>query len=829
MLKNYLERIQNVFHPKRNRKPRKQWLIDLLVLLVSLGILFTGALIVWASTIKIPDFQNFDNTLISESTKIYDRTGTVLLYDAHGDIKRTIVPLDQISPNVQHATIALEDEGFYHHHGIDFTGILRALWADIKTRSFSQGGSTITQQVAKNTMLTNNKTIVRKIKEAVIAIKMDHEMTKNQILGIYLNVIPYGGNIYGIEEAAESYFGKHAADLDLAESAYLAALPQSPTYYSPYGNHRDALDARKNYALKRMLDLGYITQDQYTQAINEQVTFAPQDEHGIKAPHFVMYVLEQLEAKYGRDEIDRGGLKVITTLDYDLYEKAQKIVHDDALENEKVNNASNMGMVGIDPNTGQILLMIGSRDYFDKEIDGKFNVTTESNRQPGSAFKPFVYATAFEEGYTPSTVLFDVPTQFNTGCQPFQTTPGECGYTPQNYDNMFRGPITLRDALAQSVNVPSVKILYLAGVNRAIEQAQAMGITGLGDKSQYGLTLVLGGGEVSVLDMASAYGVFATGGIRHPYTSILKITDRDGKVLEQYQDQSSRVLDQQAALEISDILNDNVARTPLYGANSPLYFPGKDVAVKTGTTNNYKDAWTVGYSTSFSLAAWAGNNDNSPMAKKVSGYIITPTWRKVMDLALAKYPGGNFQKPDPTPTDLKPVLLGIWNPGNSADSTNPFATQDYSNVHSILYWVDKNDPRGPIPSDPSSDPQFRLWEPTVRAWAAQQSGQDSSASSSGNSEQGNFKVKINQPNDGDSFDPDETINVQMGGKDKNQLQKIDVYVNDFYVNSASEAPFEVSFQPSDLSNIQGENTLKVISHSKNDDISINSVKFEVNQ
>jgi 1A family penicillin-binding protein len=850
-MNSFIEKIKKMRPFQKNHSHKRrigQWFINSVIVLVSLGIFITGGIFVWASTLKIPDFQHFDQTLLSESTKIYDRTGKILLYDVHGNVRRSVVPLNQISPNVQHASIALEDSSFYSNPGIDITAIFRSALKDITSGSFSQGGSTITQQVAKNAFLNDNKSVVRKVKEAILALKIGHQMTKKQVLSIYLNIIPYGGNIYGIEEASETYFGIHAANLDIAQSAYLASLPKAPTYYSPYGNNIQALNARKNYALQRMLSLGYISQAQYDKAKNEVVTFAPRDEKGIKAPHFVSYVLANLEKKYGRDRIEQGGLNVITTLDYDLYEKSQKIVYDAAIQNEKVNNASNMGMVGIDPKTGQIILMIGSRDYFDKKINGKFNVTTSVNRQPGSTFKPFVYATAFEEGYTPSTIVFDAHTQFNTSCSANQLNGG-CGYAPTNYDNKFRGPITFRDALAQSVNVPAVKVLYLTGIDRAITQARDMGISGLKGGNQYGLTLVLGGGEVSVLDMASAYGVFATGGIRNPYTSILKITDRNGNVLQQYTPNPQRVLDKQAALDISSILTDNVARTPLYGANSPLYFGGKAVAGKTGTTNNYVDAWTVGYDKNFSLAAWAGNNDNSPMAKKVSGYIITPTWRKVMDLAIAKYPPEPFEKPNPTPSNLKPILRGIWNPQNPNSNNQNFnatntqsivqnilngGNQNHSaqNAHSILYWLDKNDPRGPQPTNPAADPQYNLWEPAVHAWL--QNNGYYSVSTSGTGNNGNattttesFNVQVTSPQDGGTYRSDESVPVSVNSSGVN-ITKMDVYVNGYYVGSDSNAPFGVTFTPGDIKSIKKHSMVKILIHDSQGNVDIKDIPVTVN-
>jgi membrane peptidoglycan carboxypeptidase len=370
--------------------------------------------------------------------------------------------------------------------------------------------------------------------------------------------------------------------------------------------------------------------------------------------------------------------------------------------------------------------MVGSRDYFDTKIDGQFNVTT-ARRQPGSTFKPFVYAEAFIKGYTPETVLFDVPTQFSSKCAVDNFTSDDGCYSPGNYDDKFRGPMTLRDSLAQSINVPSVKALYLAGIKDSINLAENMGITNLGDANQYGLTLVLGGGEVSLLDMTSAYGVFANEGVRIPYTAILKVQDKNGKTLEEISPRPNKVLEAEVARKISDILNDNVARTPLYGSNSSIYFPGHDVAVKTGTTNNYKDAWIVGYTPDIVVGTWAGNNDNTPMAKKVSGLIVAPMWRAFMDEVIKTDPGNTFTKPQKEDSfDLKPVLRGKWQGGISNiptgtifDPNNPPQETLSGGVHSILYWVNKDDPRGGQPIFPSMDPQFERWEYSVRKWAGE--------------------------------------------------------------------------------------------------------------
>ncbi len=682
----------------------------LTVLLWLLGLLFiaVGLFFVWAATLKVPDMAAIENQKIEQSVKLYDRTGTVVLYDLNKNTQRTVVPISQISTNIQNATISIEDPGFYQNHGIELKAIARAIFINLTSLSASQGGSTLTQQVVKNTILTNDKTITRKLKEWILSLKIERVLTKQQILELYFNQAPYGGSIYGVEQASETFFGIHASDVTIPEAAYLAAVLPAPSYYSPYGNHKAELDARKNLVLDKMFASGYITADQRDQAKKVAVTFMPQKTSSITSPHFVFYVQQYLENKYGTDVLQQSGWNVVTTLDADLQTKAEEIVQAHAATNQSSFNASNTGMIAIDPSNGQILVMVGSRNYFDTKIDGNFNITLAS-RQPGSAFKPFAYAEAFIKGYTPDTTLFDLQTQFSTACKPEDTTNDTppC-YSPVNYDGLFRGPMTLRDAIAQSINIPSIKVLYLAGISDTLKLAKAMGVSTLGDPNQYGLTLVLGGGEVTLLDMSSAYGIFAQDGVKHAPVSVLKITDAAGTVIEDNtQSAGSQVLPQSVAQEINDILSDPVARAPL-GENDLLSFPGHDVAVKTGTTNNYRDAWTIGYTPNLVVGIWAGNNNNTPMVKKVSGFIVGPMWHEFMQYALAKFPNQSFSRTETNNSTLKPSLWGAWKqPG--ADGQ----------IHELLYWVDKNDPTGPQPIDPTQDPQYLYWDYPVHRWAVQ--------------------------------------------------------------------------------------------------------------
>ena len=706
----------------------KELLTDAFVVVFAGGLITAGALFVWISTLDIPDLATFEERRVLQSTKIYDRTGEILLYDLHQDVKRTLVSYENMSRHIKNATIAIEDDTFFEHLGVRPLAIFRSMFTNFLSNGgpFSgAGGSTITQQVIKNALLEPDKTITRKIKEAILAVRLEQVLSKEDILRHYLNESPYGGTIYGVEEASQAFFGKPASEVTLAEAAYLAALPQAPTYYSPYGNNRDALENRKNIVLQRMLELGFINENEYAEARSEEVEFLPQAATGIRAPHFVMYIREQLARQYGEEALAERGFRVITTLDYELQAEAERIVKENALKNAETYNASNAALVSMDPRTGEILTMVGSRDYFDEEIDGNYNVAL-AERQPGSSFKPFVYAAAFLKGYTPATTLFDVKTQFSTTCEPSNTTSEDGCYSPVNYDNRFRGPVSMRGALAQSLNIPAVKTLYLAGMNNAIKVARDAGITTLLDPKRYGLTLVLGGGEVKLLDMVNAYGVFASEGKHYPTKSILRIEDPYGEpVVEESEPEGKEVLDREVALQISDILSDNVARTPLYGANSLLYFGGRDVAAKTGTTNDKRDAWILGYTPNIVVGAWAGNNDNQSMSE-ISGLIISPLCRQFMDVALEKMDTEYFPEPAAIPSDLKPVLRsnGLAADAstvaedmlNSSSSANNILDRLYENTHSILHYVIKDDPRGPYPSNPARDSQYLLWEYGVTTW-----------------------------------------------------------------------------------------------------------------
>jgi penicillin-binding protein 1C len=821
------------------RRKKRRFVRALILLALSAIFVCAGIGTLWVATLKMPDLKAFETRVITQSTKIYDRTGTILLYDVNINTKRTVMQLSDISPYIQKASIAIEDSDFYNHYGIRPLAILRAAISDIFSGSASQGGSTITQQVVKNSLLTQDKTVARKIKELVLAIRLEKVMSKDQILEAYLNEISYGGTIYGAEEASQAFFGKPAKDVSLAQAAYMAAIPQAPTYFSPYGTHREQLDARQRLVLQRMKDLGAISDAEYDSATKEKVQFLSKNSAGIRAPHFVMMVKDYLAQKYGEDAVNQGGLKVTTTLDYDMQQKMEQVVTKFGPSLAENFNASNTAMVAIDPKTGDILAMVGSRDYFDPSIDGNYNVTL-AKRQPGSTFKPFVYATAFKKGYTPDTALFDVKTEFSSSCTPDgkpknpSDDPTKICYSPDEYDDIFEGPITIRQALAQSRNIPAVKTLYLAGISDSIKTAEDMGITSLNDPNRYGLTLVLGGGEVSLLDLTSAYGVFANDGIRNPYRSVLRVDNDKGSTLEEAVTNPSQVIAPEISRQISNILSDNAVRMaslkPI--ANSI----GRQVAIKTGTTNDYRDVWTVGYTPSLVVGAWAGNNDNRPMQHNVAGLIISPLWGSFVSQVAKNFPPENFQSPPLPATDNKPVLHGVWWGGVSywndtisgkvaTENTPPELKQEvvFNGVHTILNWVEKDNPTGPIPTHPEQDSQYDNWEYGVRNWFRDYQAQHPEfKETKGNiaipTETDNIhtpekapRVSIISPNGGLLIDPQEILSVQLKADGAYPLRKTEVYLNGKYVLTATNNPLNFSFVPADVGNLNDQNnSLSVI-------------------
>lgn len=632
----------NFFNEKKKAKKSKlfkYFSIAILFILIILFGLFAYLLKDLPSPRRLTNSENY-----AVSTQIFDRNNK-LLYEIFADENRTPIQLEELPDYVYYASIAIEDKNFYNHFGFDIFGIVRALKTNISGGRL-EGGSTITQQLVKNALLSRERSVKRKIKEAVLAVFTEVLYTKEEILEMYLNYISYGGTSVGIEAAANSYFDKNARDLTLGEAALLAGLPQAPTRYSPFGSDPDAAKNRQTEVLRRMVEDNYITQEEADKAGAEVLNFAL-SKIDISAPHFVFYVRDLLYDKYGVETVEKGGLRVTTTLDLDLQNTAQASLSAEVNKLERYQVGNGAALI-IKPNTGEILSMIGSKDYFNATDEGQVNVTL-ANRQPGSSIKPIMYATAFQEKtLNPGTILIDSPTCF--------TAPGQRPYCPKNYDGGFKGPVTVRSAIGNSLNIPAVKGLRTIGVETFIKQANKMGITSWVDPSKYGLSLTLGGGEVKMINLAQAFSVLANEGVKTPLTPFLKIENYKGDLLEEIDVEQrqknleiltefdaeeslgdlSRVMDKAPAYMTSHIMQDNNARIQAFGPSSELVIPGKIVSAKTGTTNDLKDNWTVGFTPEFLVITWVGNNDNTPMNRNVVSGVTgaAPIFNDIMSYIL---------------------------------------------------------------------------------------------------------------------------------------------------------------------------------------------------
>ncbi len=671
----------------------------------------------------LPEPGKLTEAQAANSTRIYDRNG-IPLYSVYEDVNRTYVNLDQIPKDLQQATIAIEDKNFYKNQGFSISGYFRGLLIDPILRRRITGGSTITQQLVKNVLLTSERSLPRKIKELVLSIQVDKKYSKDEILEMYLNDVPYGGTAIGVEAASENYFGKKVKDVDLAQSALLAGLPQSPSTYSPFAGNKYYI-GRSQQVLKSMREQGYITKDEEKKANAEinKMKFSQRDAVSMKAPHFVIYVKQILAEQFGEAAVETGGLQVKTTLDYTLQKKAEDIVREeiDKLKGYRVGNGA---AIVADPKTGEILSMVGSKDYFDEKSDGNFNVALAA-RQPGSSLKPVMYATAFEKGYNASTMIMDVKTDFPTN------DPSKPIYTPVNYDGKFRGPVQLRFALGNSLNIPAVKMLARVGVADVMGKGYEMGLNNWEPTQQnlsnVGLSLVLGGREVSLMDEVSAYSVFANAGERHDPITILEVKDNKGKTLFKYKEKDGvRVLSEEIAFIISHILLDNNARSDAFGPNSAINIPG--VAAKTGTTDEKRDNWTVGFTPSVVAGVWVGNNDNSPMNPAISSGVTgaSPIWRRIMLEALKVKKTEEFKKPDGVvavqvdslgggmPTADKPTRSEYFVKGTEPTSESAI----YKKKDDKIYiWIRE--------SDPVSTDGKNLWQEGIDKWIEQNHKDDS--------------------------------------------------------------------------------------------------------
>jgi len=701
---------------------------------VILGFIFLFILFAWYAK-DLPSPSKLSQQT-GYSTVFLDREGKVL-YDMYKDKNRVPVTFEEIPKTLKEATIAIEDKNFYKHGGFSQTGMIRAVFNMFLGRGL-QSGSTITQQLIKNVLLTNRQTITRKVQEIILSFEVERRYEKDEILLMYLNEAPYGGSYWGVGTAAKAYFGKSVKDLNLVESAILAGLPQSPSLYSPFIGKNEAWKSRTKSVLRRMREDRYITKEQEKTALKKvETTKFNAPKILIEAPHFVFYVKDRIENEYGSKIIDQG-VKIKTTLSLEVQQITEKIVKEE-IAKLKDFNATNAAVVVLDSKTGEILAMIGSYDFNDEKF-GKFNVAELGQRQPGSALKPFTYGLAFEKGYTPSSIFMDVKTTF-----PDQ---GNEDYIPVNYDGKFRGPVQLRFALGNSINVPAVKILAVLGLRDFLTKLNDLGMPTFAPSSEnlkrFGLSLTLGGGETTLLNLTSAYSTLATGGIRHEVSSIVDVSDFKGKnIFKKVRTQEKKVFSPEVSFLLSHILSDNNARIEEFGPNSYLNIPGKTVAVKTGTTDDKRDNWAVGFTKSITVGVWVGNNDNSPMNPKIASGATgaSPIWYGIMRELLKKYDDGIIDKPDrvkaltidsflgglprdgyPTrseyfiegtePKDISPWYKKVKISKSNGKLANEVEIKSGNYEEKDFIIISENDPV-------STDGKNR-WQEAINAWAGQQ-------------------------------------------------------------------------------------------------------------
>ncbi len=826
---------QQALPPHRKQKARASWKKRALFLALW-GSLLTVFLFVvaffWYSR-DLPDPNKLIDRDVAQSTKIYDRTGEHLLYEIHGTQRRTLIELSSIPDLAIKATIAVEDKNFYKHSGVSIWGILRGQIMPRLQGRRAQGGSTLTQQFVKNAILTNERTLGRKIKEWVLSYQIEKKFTKEEILKLYFNEIPYGSTAYGIESASGIYFGKLAKDLTLAESAILAALPQAPSYFSPYGPNKELLIQRQHLILNLMTEQEYITSDQAEAAKKEVIAFKTKRED-ITAPHFVFMVKAELADEFGERLVEQGGLKIITTIDWEKQQLAEKTMEELGPGLQEKYDASNAALVTIDVESGDVLALVGSKDYFDDSIDGQFNVAT-ALRQPGSSLKPFVYAQAFARGFRPDTVLVDSFTNFSAVGTPYQ---------PRNYDDKEHGPVTIRQALAGSLNIPAVKALYLAGPKEVIRTLQNLGYTTLNDPDRYGLSLVLGGGEVKLLEHTNGYAALAREGVYQPYSTILKVEDNKGSVMREKKEvDQKRVIEKNIVRQITNILSDNEARAYIFGANNYLTLSERPVAAKTGTTNDYLDSWLIGYTPQIVTGVWVGNNDNISMNRGTGATAAGPIWQSYMRAIMAGYPVVGFGVPTLEPCTKMmvcgqavreadvPVDTRTNKPADSSTPPEFVATKHLKELRSILHYVDKENPLGPIPNKPENDPQYSLWQRGVEEWIKTHTEEGyidvlpDGYVDSGNPED-RPTVQWQEPtNDQVIINPEQKLLVSVQSKYK--ISRVDFYLNNQLIGSSSQSPYTLPLSiPAGLKN--GTYSLKAVATDEYGNSQSNSLTITLN-
>ncbi len=791
--------------PKKSKKERRRNIWKIIAVIAAILFLtgIIGAGVAFAYYVKdLPDPQKLIDRHVAETTKIYDRTGKIVLYEIHGDQNRTRISIKDLPSYVKNASVAIEDKDFYTHKGISLIGIARSVYVDVIQHRKAQGGSTITQQLVKKSILTSEKSYDRKIKEIILALEIERKFSKDQILELYLNEIPYGSNAYGLQAAAETFFNKQPKDLTVAEAALLASLPNAPTYYSPYGTHTDDLKARQQSVIDRLEEQKYITHDQAETARAEELHYSDRNDAGIIAPHFVFYLREQLEDTYGSKTLEQDGLKIISTLDYNIQLKAEKAISDN-IDKVKKHGGDNAALAAVDPKTGEILAMVGSVDYFNTKAQGNVNAAARP-LQPGSSFKPYVYATAFAKGLTPDTIVYDLDTDFGHG------------YKPYNYDKSQHGPLKLKQALPMSLNIPAVKVGYLVGPENAAATARAMGNEELKEGATYGLSTAIGASPVKLVDHVGAFGVFANQGKKVQKTGILKVVDAKGKVLEQHDPTKfDQVLDANVANTINSILSDNSLRAPTFGSNSALKL-SRPAAVKTGTTNDFKDAWTVGFAPNLSAGVWAGNTNGTKMRTGADGSIVAaPIWRQFMEDVLKDMPVEQFAKATPMTSKSNPYVAGAQLPDKEIKLCRPsmklataacppdlLVTKTYKEVHGELFYIDRSNLSGPPPQHPEKDPLFKNFETPVIAWA-QKNGQTVDQAPTETDTDHNKEnwpiVTITAPADGTTI-TDASIPVIATIKAPLGIQKAEFFFDSTIFATDKTGPYAATYDASAASN-----------------------------
>lgn len=819
------------FNKRKNRNNTSLFkrLLPKLIILALVGGIFMIGLFAYYSK-DLPDPNKIIDRSIALSTKIYDRTGEELLYEIHGPENRTLVQLDELPDYIKHTTIAIEDKNFYEHSGISLWGIIRGQIIPRLQGKRSHGGSTLTQQFVKNAILTNERKLSRKIKEWILSYRLEQKFSKDEILQLYFNEIPYGSSSYGIESASFYYFGKTAKELTLAEAAILASLPKAPSYFSPYGSNLDKLINRQHTVLNLMVEQGYISEIDAQIAKNQELIFKKRAEQ-IRAPHFVMYIKELLSEKYGEAVIEQNGWNIRTSLDWEIQKKAEEAIDEIAPVNLEQYEANNAALVSLDVDSSEILAMVGSKDYFNDDIDGQVNVTL-AERQPGSSLKPLAYLTAFTRGYSPETIIFDLVTNF--------AVSGD-DYEPHNYDLEEHGPVTMRKALAGSLNIAAVKTLYLAGVQNVLDNAEKLGYTTLKDRDRYGLSLVLGGGEVKLLDHVNAYSVFARDGIYKDNIAILEITDKDGRTIEDNtSNKGRRVIEKEYTRMLNSVLSDNTARAYVFGESNYLILSDRQVATKTGTTNDYRDAWTIGYTPNIVTGVWVGNNDNTEMKMGAGGSAVAaPIWNKFMKEVLVDYPIESFDEIHIDNCD-KPMVCGDLAQenivqidsmsGKLATEYTPYTTIEekiYLELHNILHYVNLNDPLGDPLSDPSNESQYDAWEETVQNWAEEQgyiTEEPPTEFDDIHLAELRPSISIISPNNNEDIE-DSNILMEVKTKAPRGVERVEYFIDDQKIGESINSPFNFNYQLNPFLS-SGYHELKAIAFDdldnwKEDSISIN--------